>query len=853
MKKLLIVESPAKAKTIGKYLGSEFVVKSSVGHVRDLPKKGGGLAIDIDPVEGKEGQWTFVPSYEITPEKRKVVAGLRAAAKDADEIYLAPDPDREGEAIAWHLSEVLAKEAKGKKVARVTYNEITKTAVKNAVENPGEINMARVDAQQARRILDRLVGYQVSPMLWKYLKYGKTLSAGRVQSVALRLIVEREQEIRAFVPEQYWILGVEAKKNGVAFEARLARLDGKKPEVKDESTAGAIVRELEGIGPGASLRVTGVKDQPKSRHPYPPFTTSTMQQAASSVCGLSPHRTMGLAQKLYEAGLITYMRTDSVNIAQSARESAAAFIEAEYGKAFLPEKPNFYKSKSGAQEAHEAIRPTDVGRTPGTIEGLDASAEKLYDLIWRRFVASQMADARFSLRTVSMEPAKEGLGHEYVFTASTTTVEFEGFLKAMPSAAMKRKQDQDDDSDEVGALPPLAEGDMPGVVRWISDRKETKPPSRFSEAALVKALEENGVGRPSTYAATIEVLVNRRYATRESRQLVPTQRGEEVNAWLVTRLPALFDVGYTAQMEGELDKVEEGDETGEKMLSGFYSKFLGWLDSAKDPPPSPDKFKGLFAMLDDVKTWQPPKVDGRRKVDDREFVSSLKEQMEKEPERLTERQLHKLATLVASYNGQIPDFESRFAALGWGDLVSRMKSAPPADLVNECFDFLIAVGAMEGSKFLSSLQKQVNYGRMLSEKQFAALARSVCEHAGAGGDFAKELIPRIQSYLPDAANVAMGGSADKFLPEMVAMLGEVTTWRPATAVGRRIYDDKEFADSLTRQFNQRKMLSPRQVAAMKKMLMAYHTQISDFDEKAEKYGIRVVPASGFSRRRRPRR
>ena len=335
MKKLLIVESPAKAKTIGKYLGGEFVVKSSVGHIRDLPKKG-GLAIKISPVKGVEGEWTFAPSYEVSPEKKKVVAELRAAAKSADEIYLAPDPDREGEAIAWHLSEVLAKETKGKPVSRVTYNEITKAAVQAAIANPGEIDSARVDAQQARRILDRLVGFQVSPMLWKYLPYGRFLSAGRVQSVALRLLVEREREIRGFVPVSYWLLGVEAKKDGVPFTAKLARIDGKKPEIGDADTAASVVSDLE----GAALCVSSVKDQPKSRRPYPPFTTSTLQQAASSVCGFSPHRTMGLAQKLYEAGLITYMRTDSVNIAQSAREAARSFVESQYGPSFLPESPN---------------------------------------------------------------------------------------------------------------------------------------------------------------------------------------------------------------------------------------------------------------------------------------------------------------------------------------------------------------------------------------------------------------------------------------------------------------------------------------------------------------------------------
>jgi len=837
MKKLLIVESPAKAKTIGKYLGSDFTVKSSVGHVRDLPKKG-GLAIKIAPVKGAEKEWTFTPSYEITAEKKKVVAELRAAAKAADEIYLAPDPDREGEAIAWHLSEVLAKESKGKKVSRVTYNEITQTAVRTAVENPGEIDMARVDAQQARRILDRLVGFQVSPMLWRYLSYGRFLSAGRVQSVALRLLVEREREIKAFVPMPYWILGVEAQKDGTAFRARLARLDGKKPEVTDEQTAAAILADLT----GASLRVDGVKDQPKSRHPYPPFTTSTLQQAASSVCGFSPHRTMGLAQKLYEQGLITYMRTDSVNIAQSAREAAAAFVAQEYGQEFLPEKPNFYKSKSGAQEAHEAIRPTDVLRKPGTLDDLDAAAAKLYDLIWRRFVASQMADARFSLRTVTLAPVKGGMVHAYAFTASTTAVVFEGFLKAMPAAA-KRKPEGEEDSDEVNALPSLAAGDTPEVLQWLSDRKETKPPPRYSEAALVKALEENGVGRPSTYAQTIEVLVNRQYATRESRQLVPTKRGEDVNDWLVTRLPALFDVGYTAQMEAELDKVEEGNETGEKMLSAFYAKFRDWLASAKEPPPDPARFQALFALFDEIKVWRAPKTVGKRTYDDRAFVDSVREQAEKEPEKLSDRQLRVLASMAASYREQIADADARLAAQGWGDLVDRLKDAPDGELVNACFAALEAAGAVEGDKFLSSLRRQADQGRSLSEKQFAILARTTLENLGAEAENTS-LRERLSACVPDGARPAV---ADPALPALMAMLGEIGTWREPVKRGKRVFDDREFAESLQGQFARRKTLTPRQVAALKKMLVSYREQISDFEARAKPLNFPAA-SSGAKRR-----
>lgn len=832
MKKLLIVESPAKAKTIGKYLGNEFTVMSSVGHIRDLPQKG-GLAIKIEPVKGVENEWTFTPAYAITSDKKKVVAGLRAAAKSADEIYLAPDPDREGEAIAWHLNEVLAKETKGKLVARVTYNEITESAVQNAVANPGQINLARVDAQQARRILDRLVGFQVSPMLWKYLSYGNFLSAGRVQSVALRLIVEREREIRGFVPVSYWVMGVEAKKDEISFSAKLSKIDGKKPEIGDDSTASAVISDLTGAG----LRVTSIKDMPKTRRPYPPFTTSTLQQAASSVCGFSPHRTMGIAQKLYEAGLITYMRTDSVNISQSARASAKSFIESEFGSGFLPDNPNIYKSKSGAQEAHEAIRPTDILKRPGSISSLDSSSAKLYDLIWRRFIASQMADAKLSLRTVSLEPVKHEMIHSYVFTVSATTVTFEGFLKIMPTAAQKRRQEQDDDSDEVGVLPSLNVGDEPKVIRWLSDRKETKPPSRYSEAALVKALEENGVGRPSTYAQTIEVLVNRQYAERESRQLIPTKRGEDVNDWLVLRLPALFDVGYTAQMESELDIVEDGGMTGEKMLSAFYSKFRSWLAAAKEPPPDKARFVELFSILDEVKNWREPKTEGKRLFDDRAFVESVREQMENEPEKLSERQLKALAGLAISYRDQIENADGRLTESGWGGLLEKSKDAPPEDLVSDCFKFLESAGLIEGNKFLLSLQKQASQGRAFSEKQFAALARNVCENLG-DDELSRSLKSRLSKYAPADMQKPV---SDPSVSAILEMLTEIKNWKEPVKRGKYTFDDKEFAESLASQFARKKALSIKQVAALKKLVLSYKDQIQDYATRAESLGLAIAP------------
>ena len=429
-KKLLIVESPAKAKTIAKYLGPEFSVKSSVGHVRDLPKENGAIRID----KAGEGHWTFTPKYVVSEGKEKVVSELKAAVKSSDSIYLASDPDREGEAIAWHLREVLSPTAGKKPFLRVTYNEITKGAVLKAVAAPRDIYIPLVDAQQARRILDRIVGYKVSPLLWKNIPCAnnRSLSAGRVQSVALRLLVERQREIDAFKPETYFLMGVEAKKRGVdgeKFVAKLSRLDGERPAIRDKQGADTILLDVA----GASLEVTDTKSQPKSRHTLPPFTTSTMQQAASSVLGFSPGKTMKLAQSLYEQGRITYMRTDSVNVSEQARAAAKEYVVSSFGPEFYPGKPNFFKSRESSQGAHEAIRPTDVALTPEAAaeSGMDSAELRLYELVWRRFVASQMADARTTVRTVSLEARKPALAHSYIFTASATDIDFEGFLRVM--------------------------------------------------------------------------------------------------------------------------------------------------------------------------------------------------------------------------------------------------------------------------------------------------------------------------------------------------------------------------------------------------------------------------------------
>ena len=844
-KKLLIVESPAKAKTIGKYLGGEFVVKSSVGHIRDLPKENGAIKV----VEKGPGKWEFTPTYVISEGKTKVVAELKAATKAADEIYLASDPDREGEAIAWHLHEVLAPIAGSKPFHRVTYNEITKSAVLKAVAEPREINMPLVDAQQARRILDRLVGYRVSPLLWKNINCAnnRTLSAGRVQSVALRLLVERQREIEAFKPETYYLMGVEARKAGdpQTFVARLSRFDGAKPDIRSAEIANAVLLDLS----NAALRVVDVKDQPKTRHALPPFTTSTLQQAASSVLGFSPGKTMKLAQSLYEAGRITYMRSDSVNVSEQAREMARAFIVKWCGKEYYPEKPNFFASKAKggvqAQEAHEAIRPTDVELSPKRAgeAKMDAAELKLYDLIWRRFVASQMADAKTTVTTISIAAEKPALAHGYLFTASATRVDFEGFLKIMKLSLKKKTKDEEDDedTDEVAYLPAVAVGDCLESVRWISDEKKTKGPTHYSEASLIKALEENGVGRPSTYAATIETLKAREYAKTEKKKLVPMERGLLVCDWLVKKMDALFSVGYTAQMEAELDKVEEQGEPMNTMLSEFYGKFIHDIGTiVEEERPDPSKFEAVFAILADVKDWKPAKTVGKRTYDDKAFVASVKEQAAEGKRPLSARQLQFLVRMAVMYADQIPDCENRLKEAGLGAAKPAVERADP-ELVAFCFEALDRIGGMEKNPFLKSLREQNDRGKMLSMKQFQILARSVGENAGALDD-CDAIREKLSGFVPGGFEPS-AESSNPAIPKILKLMESVTEWRPAMKKGKRLYDDKEFIKSLNEQYARRHALSQRQEAALRRVVLLYKAKIPGFAEQAADLGFKLDNAA----------
>ena len=584
-KSLVIVESPAKAKTINKYLGNQYVVKSSIGHIRDLPTSGSASAskepaakrgkaaagdapvltpkekarrqlvarMGVDPDQGWKAQ------YEILPGKEKVIEELRKLAKDADTIYLATDLDREGEAIAWHLREAIGGE--DERFKRVVFNEITKKAIQEAFSQPGELDIDRVNAQQARRFLDRVVGYMVSPLLWQ--KVARGLSAGRVQSVAVKLVVEREREIRAFNPEEYWEVHANlgtAKGAQVRFE--VARHKGEAFKPLNEAQATAALQTLK----ASSYQIVKREDKPTSSKPSAPFITSTLQQAASNRLGFGVKKTMMMAQRLYEAGYITYMRTDSTNLSSDALEMARSFIESEFGKKYLPEAPNLYSSKEGAQEAHEAIRPSDVNTHPSKLTGMERDAERLYELIWRQFVACQMPPAQYLSTTVSVSAS------DYELRAKGRILKFDGYTKVLPQIAKPG-----DDS----VLPDMAEGEALELLALEPSQHFTKPPARFSEASLVKEMEKRGIGRPSTYAAIISTIQDRGYVALHNRRFYSEKMGDIVTERLAESFSNLMDYGFTAGVEENLDDVAQGERDWKNVLDEFYGDFRKKLEVAE--------------------------------------------------------------------------------------------------------------------------------------------------------------------------------------------------------------------------------------------------------------------------------
>ena len=560
---LVIVESPAKAKTIGKYLGPDYQVKASMGHVRDLPKS--KLGVDVEH--------GFQPDYQPIKGKEEVIEDLQKAAKKSEKVFLATDPDREGEAISWHLKELL--NIPDDKTYRVTFNEITKKVVSESIAAPRGLDMDLVDAQQARRILDRIVGYELSPLLWKKIRRG--LSAGRVQSVATRLVVEREEEIRAFIPQEYWSLDVDLERiapNLGKFKASFYGRE-KKMELHSEEEVDAVLAAVE----QAPFTVAGVKRQDKLRNPAPPFTTSTLQQEASRKLNMTPRRTMSIAQQLYEGvdiegegtvGLITYMRTDSLRLSDEATAAARDFILSRYGEQYYPGKPRVYKTKSGAQDAHEAIRPSNVALTPEDIKkSLTAEQYKLYKLIWSRFLACQMASAVYD--SVSIEVESAG----YTFRATHSSLKFSGY-----TAVYVEGKDEEDEAFQ-SPLPDLKEGEPLELKGLTPDQHFTQPPSRYTEATLIKALEEKGIGRPSTYAPTISTILDREYVVKEGKYLRTTPLGEVVTGLMKDKFPDIVDTTFTAKMEERLDQVEEGKENWKNLLGSFYGDFEQELHQAE--------------------------------------------------------------------------------------------------------------------------------------------------------------------------------------------------------------------------------------------------------------------------------
>jgi DNA topoisomerase-1 len=576
---LIIVESPTKARALRGFLGHGYRVLASMGHVRDLPPK--QLGVDVEH--------NFHPTYHQRKGARKTIARLREGAQEAATIILATDPDREGEAIAWHVTQAIKAALKGKPLYRITFHEITSQAVQSALAAPGELDMDLVNAQQARRVLDRLVGYQVSPVLWKAIHGRKGLSAGRVQTVALRLVVERDREIESFVPQEYWTLDAELSKvddEEHRFRARLFRIGKGKPDLKTEADALAIIEALE----GADWRVLKVKKQRKTRRPYPPYTTSTLQQDGANRLGWPAAKTMRIAQEIYEGvtlpdegtvGLITYMRTDSTHVAEPAQQEAREIIARFWGEDYLPQKSPTYKTKAKvAQEAHEAIRPTSSQRIPKALrEHLTPDQAKLYELIWRRFIASQMKPAVYNVTKVDVATSRKGQDLPYLFRAGGRELIFDGFLKVY-EVQDKKPSEEEGTADQT--LPPLKNGEPLILHGLFPEQHFTKPPPHFTEASLIKEMEKEGIGRPSTYASIVRTILQREYVERRKKSLLATELGYVVCDFLVAQFPDLFAVGFTAKMEDDLDAVARGERGWIETLHAFYTPFFEAVDKAQE-------------------------------------------------------------------------------------------------------------------------------------------------------------------------------------------------------------------------------------------------------------------------------
>ena len=844
-KQLVIVESPAKARTIGRILPPEYIIKASMGHIRDLPENSFGVDIEHD----------FAPQYEESKARGHNLGELKTAAKNAQDIYLASDPDREGEAIAWHLQEVLRRINKNAKFHRVSFHEITRGAITRAFEAPGTIDMNRVDAQQARRVLDRIVGYQISPLLWSRIERG--ISAGRVQSVALRLVCEREREILAFIPKEYWVF--EALFNpdaipGRSFRAKLAKIDGQTIDVPDEKQAMEL-RAL--IDSATAWRIADLETTPRRKFAPPPFITSTLQQAASSAMGFTANQTMQTAQQLYEGitlangpvGLITYMRTDAVNIAAEAQAACRDYIAKTFGADYVPPKPNFYKTKANAQAAHEAIRPTDVNLTPDTLRPyLNPAQLKLYTLIWRRFVACQMNPALLETTTVVVEnPAPAA--HVFSFRASATVTRFPGFLAVynIKDETHTPEDDQDDSSPDPELLGLLRPGSTCTLAGCKPEQKFTEPAPRYSEATLIKELESNGIGRPSTYATIVNTIQVRKYVTREKGKLIPTDLGFRVNDYLVQSLPELFQVGFTADMEKKLDNVEDGEVEWTAMLRDFYGVFSGWLRQAKfADAPADDKAAALIRILSDFQDWEKPvpQPGVKRPFNEKTFFNSVVAK-KKSGVPVTVKQWNALLSIAAKYRSRLPGIEEAVQRYGFeqelNDAASKLNARleaikerraeqeaavqkpdadPRLDAVFQAAEKVkwnkperIRGRVYDDASFVESLRKQYASGKTLSAKQIAALLRVIRKYPGQ--------FP--ENGLAAAAPVPPPNPAAKAqIDSLLNAFRSFESWNEPTVRRGRTFSDRDFIASLAKQHAAGKVLSEKQIAALERMAGKYN-------------------------------
>ncbi len=803
---LIIVESPSKAHKIAQYVDKGITVMASVGHIRDLPTFVTGVNVANN----------FEPNYVIPAEKKKIVSDLQKAASKVSTVYLASDPDREGESIAWHLYEVL-KDLPGERTFyRVRYNEVTKSAVLKALAEPSQIDQNLVDAQQARRIEDRLSGFKLSKLISSAVRGAK--SAGRVQSVALRLIVDRERAIQAFDTTHYWQIFADLEKQACAFRARLASVDGVVPKflahdkeilgIQYKTTADAYMADLQ----ARDVRVANIETKLISKRPQAPFITSTLQQAASNYLGFSPSQTMMLAQSLYENGYITYMRTDGYTVSATIRESVEAEITRLFGKECVPEKPNFYGNKvKNAQEAHEPIRPTDV--TKMQIDGLEPQQAKLYDLIWRRFVASQMTAARYERMTITFEPTEPpATAHDYRLTASAQKVIFKGYLNVWSPS----KHETEGEEDDAKSLPALSIGDVVTCNQWVCEAKETQPPARYNEASLIRALEENGIGRPSTYASTIQTLLARKYVTASRNHvLTPTETGLAATDYLLGEVPDFINVEFTAQMEDALDKVAEGSLDWVEKVREFYTKLMEWL-SADHQQIAP-----LLAQLSTIQQWKAPtmKKNGKVAWDDHTFVTDMQEAIQR-GEPITKSQFATLSRMAISYREQLPNLESIL-----GPLPQTVDKAE----VETLFEQLSKRDLNDWeAKFITSVKRQFESRGDLSEKQLGLLRK-----------------------LAQPAEAVAHPENEAEAAELLALFATVKTWKDPVKRGRTTYDDKAFFDSLSEQLQTRHYLSERQFDALKRLVRTYREQIPTYDAIAEKYAIKA-PAARQTKTAKPK-